>query len=369
MLMARPKILFSWLALLLTFAPSAQALSALPCPTLAGGQMIRVEGRSSIYVVNNKGEFLYMPNGDVFKSWNSDEKYAGYYTLLSQACFDQQEKTPKSFPAGINFRPGSYVIKRSSSNQLYVVLPHNTIAKITPEAAKALYGATFKPMVIADYDWSNYVNRTADITTARPHDGMLVRNAGKIWYVDGDRLHDADAIEFANNRFKMMFVRPVTDAMVSGMEFVTGGTLNSTSISDRTQTILMVPVNGTLPASSVPTESTLTNDQRRIADLQKIQTALASYYKDQGSYPIGSSLVLGESTTACLNSDGWNGTDDCAYPYLAAVPKDPGGRAYRYTGTATGYYASPTYAVEATLDGTINGLSGAIRLTPSGIGI
>lgn len=340
----------------------ATALSPLPCPTLSVGQMIKVEGKSSIYVVNNKGEFLYMPNGDVFKSWNSDEKYGGYYTTISQACFGELQKTPTSPPGGINFRPGSYVVKRPSSSQLYVVLPYNTLAKITPTAAKALYGATFRPRVIDGIFWANYVNSGPDITIAKPPNGMLVKHGGKIWYVNGTSLHELPTEGFVANRFKAAFVRPVTDAMIVGMSkapsAVRIGGFDA-EIADRTQTTRLPDMPLYPPRS--PGEPALSPDERRISDLQQLQLALAKFFENEGSYPIGSGIILGEGSVACLNSDGWQGADNCPYPIFAAVPKDPGGKAYVYTGSGF------TYTVEATLDGTINGLSGAIRLTPGGI--
>jgi type II secretion system protein G len=102
-------------------------------------------------------------------------------------------------------------------------------------------------------------------------------------------------------------------------------------------------------------------DAKRMSDLKQIQTALELYYTDQNAYPAGSSAALGAGNYACLNASGFQATG-CASAFMATVPVDPSNSNYVYTA------ASSTYTVTANLEGTVNGLSGAIRLTPAGIG-
>jgi len=100
-------------------------------------------------------------------------------------------------------------------------------------------------------------------------------------------------------------------------------------------------------------------DAQKISDLKILQTALELYYKDNNAYPVGSGVVLGVGDYSCFNSDGW-GEVGCAFPYIAVVPEDsPSGYIYNFTGTG--------YTVDTQLEGVIDGLSGKIRLTPSGI--
>lgn len=217
------------------FVPAAVA-NAATCPTLASGDMLKVKGMAAIYSVDSNGKVLYFPSGDEFKSWNANEKYSGYVTV-DQACFDSLP-LPSAAPLGVNFRPGAAVIKRPSSTQLYVVEPNNMKAKITPEAAKALYGANYKVVTVADVFWTNYGNSMgADVTEAKAHPGMLVSNGGKNWYVDADgKLREVTAAGFTANRFKTAFVHPVTDAMIAGMG--KGAVIDALvpAISDRSQT-------------------------------------------------------------------------------------------------------------------------------------
>lgn len=190
------------------------------CPTYSVGDLFKVRGASAIYTVDVNGKVYYFPSGDEFKSWNAGEKYSGY-TTLSQECFDMMP-VPKVSPFGINFRPGSFVVKRPSSYQLYVVEPRNTLAKITPEVAKVLYGSKYSVITIPDVFWPNYVNRGTDITTAIAHPGMLLSYKGKYWYVDiHAQLREVTDKGFEANRFKKAFVRAANDAMVAGLTTAT----------------------------------------------------------------------------------------------------------------------------------------------------
>jgi len=115
--------------------------NAATCPTLNAGDMIKF-GKPVIYAVNNAGKVLYFPSGDEFKSWNTNDSYGGYITV-TQACFDSLS-VPSAYPGGVSFRPGSYVVKRPSSDLLYVVEPGNTLAQISTTDAKAYMVPTTK---------------------------------------------------------------------------------------------------------------------------------------------------------------------------------------------------------------------------------
>ncbi|MEK7680978.1 MAG: hypothetical protein AAB348_02960 [Patescibacteria group bacterium] len=216
-------------------APStAQELAtAAGCPTLGSGDMVKVTGKPAIYSVNKDLKILYFPSGDEFKSWNSVETYGGYKSI-TQACFDALP-VPSTYPGAVNFRPGSYVVKRPSSDQLYVVQPGNTLAKISAADAVALYGAAYKVMTVADPFWPHYVNRGPDVV-ARSHQGMLVSKDSKTWYVDaGDVLREVTPAGMTANRFKSAFVRALQDS--SPTAFTTGALIDAMipSLTDRTQ--------------------------------------------------------------------------------------------------------------------------------------
>jgi len=223
-----------WSVGVATLVPFAAA-NADTCPSFQSGNLIKVVGHPAIYSVSSNGKLLYFPSGDEFKSWNVDNTYGGY-TSVSQACFDSLP-VPNSSPYGVGFRSGATVVKRASSDQLYVVEPNNTLAKITPDAAKALYGTSYKVMTVADVFWPNYTNRGADVTEAKVHPGMLASNGGSTWYVNTDgSLSKVSAAGMTANRFKTAFVHAVADSAVAGL--VQGAAIDAyvPAISDRTQT-------------------------------------------------------------------------------------------------------------------------------------
>ncbi len=221
-------------------APPAQPVPPVPpvvppgvCPALSPGDMVKVNGKPAIYVVNRLNKIMYFPSGDEFKSWNENDSYGGYITV-TQDCFDNGLSTPVAPPAGVNFRPGSYVIQKENTAQLYAVLANNTIAKISDTDAKALYGTNYKVMTIKFIFWSNYVNTGTDIS-GKAHSGMLVRKDNKIWYVDGNSLREVSATGMTANRFKSTFVHTVPASYVAG--FSIGATVDAAvpGLINRTQ--------------------------------------------------------------------------------------------------------------------------------------
>ncbi|MDO8499047.1 MAG: hypothetical protein Q7S66_00065 [bacterium] len=216
----------------------ANTTATLPpsCPTLYPADMVRVSGHAAIYTLNNNFEVLFFPTGDEFKSWNADDRYAGYYKLIDQTCFDDL-KVPRALPTAVNFRPGSYIIKREYTDQLFVVLPANKLAKITASDAAALYGSNYKVKVIAESFWRQYTGRGADII-GRAHEGMLIRQDGKVWRVGpGTILREITDRGLNDNRFKEIFVHTVPSAYLQGYTYSAESIINAldSTISNRAQ--------------------------------------------------------------------------------------------------------------------------------------
>lgn len=124
--------------------------------------------------------------------------------------------------------------------------------------------------------------------------------------------------------------------------------------------IAIIGLLSTLAVVALGSARVKARDSKRLSDLKQLQTALELYYTDVNSYPTGSAIALGAGSYACLNSSGWAATG-CANAYMAQVPTDPQSGAYTYTA------ASSSYSVSATLEGTVNGLTGSISLSPAGI--
>lgn len=222
------------------------AASAASCPSYSAGDLVKVVGAPAIYAVNADGKVLFFPNGDAFKSWNADETYSQTRHNVTEQCYDALPWPTGTSKTSVGFRAGSFVVKRQSSSQLYVVLPGSQLAKITASAASALYGANYKVKVLEDSSVPSYTMSASEITEAKVHPGMLVSNGGKTWYVDSSSmLHEVTAAGMSANRFKSAFVRPVTSAMIAGLSVGEAYTALVPAAADRTQ-------SGVTPGTSVP---------------------------------------------------------------------------------------------------------------------
>lgn len=130
--------------------------------------------------------------------------------------------------------------------------------------------------------------------------------------------------------------------------------------------IAIIGLLSTLAVVALGSARVKARDSKRLSDLKQLQTAFELYYTDNNAYPAGAGVNLGDANHACLNTTGLT-TTGCATPYMGIVPTDPSGTVgapiyYTYT------VATSSYSVAATLEGTVNGLSGTVHLTQNGIG-
>ena len=124
--------------------------------------------------------------------------------------------------------------------------------------------------------------------------------------------------------------------------------------------IAIIGLLSTLAVVALGNARVKARDAKRMSDLKQVQTALELYYTDQNAYPAGNG-TLGSTNFACLNASGFT-TAGCANAYMGSVPSDPSpGGVYTYAA------ASSSYSVTATLEGTVNGLTAGVTLSPSGI--
>ncbi len=127
--------------------------------------------------------------------------------------------------------------------------------------------------------------------------------------------------------------------------------------------IAIIGLLSTLAVVALSSARTKARDSKRLSDLKQVQTALELYYTDQNAYPVQDPAAnLGAGNLVCLNNAGF-GAANCVNPYMGLVPADPqAAQNYAYA-SADG----STYTITATLEGTVNGLNGAITASPSGI--
>lgn len=214
------------------------AKAADVCPALSAGDMIKVVGVNTIYAINNSNEVLPFTDGYAFKTWNVGETYAGLYKSISQDCYESL-KTVSGRPLFVGFRPGSVVLKREGSTKYTVILPGNQKAEISLDAAKALYGASFKANTVRNEHWDSvYTSDAAAITEAKAHPGMFVKKDGVTYYVDADsKLVEVTAAGLSANRIKPAYVRSLPASATEGL-VVASEKIEAVSVklADRTQT-------------------------------------------------------------------------------------------------------------------------------------
>jgi len=129
--------------------------------------------------------------------------------------------------------------------------------------------------------------------------------------------------------------------------------------------IAIIGLLSTLAVVALGSARLKARDSKRLSDLKQVQTALELYYTDKNAYPIETTAItLGGDTTDCLNASGFGAKATCAVanPYMGLIPTDPGTGTYSYI-SADG----TTYSIAAALEGTVNGLTEGITVTPSGI--
>ena len=125
--------------------------------------------------------------------------------------------------------------------------------------------------------------------------------------------------------------------------------------------IAIIGLLSTLAVVALNSARLKARDAKRLADLKQVQTALELYYTDKNAYPVGNNITLGVENAVCLNISGWQPTG-CSSSHMGLVPKDPENGAYVYSSTD-----GSKYEIKAHLEGTVNGLSGDITVSPSGI--
>jgi len=230
-----------------TLVPSVANAADASCPTLVAGDLIKVSGKPAIYALDNNLNYRYFPDGDVFKSWNSDESYSKYYKTITQACFDSLAQ-PAAAPYHVFYRAGSYLVKYLSSDTLYVVGLGNKLHPITDAAAKAIFGTNYTWKTIGLSEWPLYTKDTVTITEATVYPGALVKVDGKTYFVDeGKVLREVTAEGMTANRFKAAFVRTLGTSAIAGL---TMGAEITSEVTTLTKRVSDSTTPGTTPVAA-----------------------------------------------------------------------------------------------------------------------
>src|SRR3989339_4676 len=213
------------------------------CEVLVAGDMVKSKVSPIIYAVNADKTKSYFPQGDIYKSWTSDNKYS--YKLVNQSCISALNSSTAVMP-----RPGTYLVKEQASDVVYAVLPGNKLVAVSAEVATALYGSKYLLMpaknghtiTMNDPSWTFYQQlqpavAPAKMTEKAPVEGALVK-VGSTYYVIGANktLNEVTTNGLKTNRFQTKFAHTLTST--AGY---TVGTVKveaeDMEMSDRTQSL------------------------------------------------------------------------------------------------------------------------------------
>lgn len=182
-----------WSVGLSAFVPAGVA--AASCPELVAGDLFKVPtvksnpATTAVYLLTSDMKRLYFPKAEVFESW-----YGSFANVqikeIPSSCLDAYD-----LAGGINFRPGSRLLKTPLNPTIWAVAPGNMKVKVTDgNVLAATYGSNWNTMVS---DWSdqwfaNLSSATGELT--KLHDGQLVKKANDatVYYVWNGMLKKVD---------------------------------------------------------------------------------------------------------------------------------------------------------------------------------
>lgn len=222
----------------------------------SAGDLIKMDGLSSVYYLGSDGKRYVFPNEATYMSWYSD--FSGVVTITASEL--------QSYPLGgnVTMRPGTKLVKITTDPSVYAVEPNGVLRKIQSEAqAAALYGSNWNKRVVdvADSFFTNYTIGSALANGSTPA-GSLVKNANtaSIYYYDGTNYRSiANESAFYANRFLFGNVLTISNTITAGgtaianAEFVNVAQNGVTTGPIVTGSGLMVSLSSNTPvAASVP---------------------------------------------------------------------------------------------------------------------
>lgn len=226
----------------------------------SAGDLIKMDGLSSVYYLGDDGKRYVFPNEATFFSWYSD--FSSVVTISASEL--------QSYPIGgnVTLRPGTKLVKITTDPSVYAVEPNGVLRKIQSEAqAIALYGTNWNKRVvdIADAFFSNYTIGSA-LTSGSIPAGSLVKNEGAadVYYYDGSAYRKiASESAFNANRFQFSNVLTVSNAITAAGSSIASAELVNVAQNGKTTgpvvtgSGLAISLSSATPASaSVPKNGT-----------------------------------------------------------------------------------------------------------------
>lgn len=169
------------------------------------GDLIKMEGLSSVYYLGADGKRYVFPNETTYFSWYSD--------FSSVKTIPQSELESYPLGANVTIRPGTYLVKIQTDPKVYAVEPGGNLVWIPDEAtAKALYGDNWASRVVdvPDAFFTNYTVTDEQVSSDAYPAGSLIKlpDSADVYYIDenGKARKIADEAAFNANRFNWDFV-------------------------------------------------------------------------------------------------------------------------------------------------------------------
>lgn len=236
---------------------SVIAMSGLPMTSVkaaaSAGDLIKMDGLSSVYYLGNDGKRYVFPNEATYFSWYAD--FSGVVTIPASEL--------QSYPLGgnVTMRPGTKLVKITTDPSVYAVEPNGVLRKIQNESqAAALYGTNWNKRIVdlADAFFTNYTIGSP-LADGQIPAGSLVKNASSatVYYFDGTNYRSvASEAALAANRLWLSNVLTVTNTLTAGGTALSAmeTALVNTAQNGGTGTVvtgsgLMVSLNSMTPAS------------------------------------------------------------------------------------------------------------------------
>ncbi len=148
------------------------SLQSATCPTLVPGDLYKVPGVSTVYILNEESKSVYYPNSPVFQSWHDPN--TAVIHQIDPSCADLYP-TPTRPPYGVNYRPGT-LMKNPSSARVYAISRGGVLHPIPSEGvARSVYGLNWARLVkdVSQVFWQNYRISTSSVQMGVPPEGML----------------------------------------------------------------------------------------------------------------------------------------------------------------------------------------------------
>jgi hypothetical protein len=211
---------FTWtvVAATILWALGAATILTLPANAAVAGDLIKMDGLSSVYYLGDDSKRYVFPHEKDFLTHFND--FSGVTTV------SQSELESYSIGGNVCHREGTYMVKITTDPKVYAVEPGCVLRHVDSEArALKLFGPNWNKMIhdVSDAFFVNYSIGSPLSSDLHP-EGTLIKYDGDttVYRVtDGNRRPVADNAAFSANRFQDTFVR-TTDISYPDGSSITG---------------------------------------------------------------------------------------------------------------------------------------------------